>query len=43
MKLSKVSFWLLGIALVALFIAAYGGAAAPQAAPVAPQQAAPRQ
>ena len=35
MKFAKVSFWLLGIALVALFIAACGGAA-PQAAPVAP-------
>ena len=36
MKLSKVSFWLLGIALVALFIAACGGAAAPQAPAQAP-------
>ena len=41
MKLSKVSFrhcglMLLGIALVALFIAACGGAAAPQAPAQAP-------
>ena len=36
MKFPKVSFWLLGIALVALFIAACGGAAAPQAPAQAP-------
>ena len=35
MKFPKVSFWLLGIALVALFIAACGGAA-PQAPAQAP-------
>ena len=42
MKLTKLSFGLLGIALVALLIAACGGAA-PQAAPAAPQQVAPAQ
>ena len=36
MKFPKVLFWLLGIALVALFIAACGGAAAPQAPAQAP-------
>ena len=36
MKFPKVSFWLLGIALVALFIAACGGAAAPQVPAQAP-------
>ena len=40
MKFPKVSFWLLGIALVALFIAACGGAAAPQAAPAQPRSTA---
>ena len=42
MKLTKLSFGLMGIALVALFIAACGGAAAPQT-PSAPQQVAPAQ
>ena len=41
MKLAKLAFGLSAIALIALFLAACGGAAAPQAAPAAPQQAAP--